>query len=106
MSTALMHSISELHRRQDYKAKDKKHVTKFMPCYDGPYLVTDIAPEISTVTVELLNHPNMFSTFHSSQVHPFIENNEGLFLGCTLAKPLLVFVNKEEEYSMEKILDK
>jgi hypothetical protein len=76
-----------------------------MPYYDRPYLVTDIVSEISTVTIELLNHLNMFSTFHSSQVHPFIENNKGLFLGCTLAEPPLVFMDKEEEYSMENILD-
>jgi hypothetical protein len=97
--------LSTLHRRQDYKAKDDKRVAKFMPRYDGPYRVTETAPEISTVTVELPNHPNMFPTFHSSQVHPFIENDPELFPARTLAKPPPVFINDEEEFFVERILD-
>ena len=72
--------LSMLHCQRDYKAKDEKRVAKFMPQYDGPYLITDMAPKILTVTVDLLNNPNTFPTFHTSQVLPFMENDDSLFL--------------------------
>jgi hypothetical protein len=50
-----------------------------MPRYDGPYLVTETAPEISTITVDMPNHPNTFLTFHTLQALPFIKNNKNLF---------------------------
>jgi len=97
--------LSTLHRWQDYKAKGEKRVAKFMPHFDGPYLVTDTAPEISTVTINLPNHPNTFPTFHTSQVRPFMENNKELFPGCKLDEPLSVFVKDKEEYFVDHILD-
>jgi hypothetical protein len=76
-----------------------------MPRYDGPYVVTDTAPEISTVMVDMPNHPNTFPTFHTSQVRPFVENNKNLFPGRELDEPPPVFVDKEEEYFVDRILD-
>ena len=98
--------LSMLHHYQDYKSKDEKRVAKFMPHFDGPYLVTETAPEISTVTIDLPNHPNTFPTFHTSQVRPFIENDKDLFPGQELEEPPPVFVNNEEEFFVDRILDK
>jgi hypothetical protein len=94
--------LSTLHRQQDYKAKDKKRVAKFMPRYDGPYLVTDITLEISTITINMPNHLNTFPTFHSSQVRRFVENDKVRFPGCALAEPSLVlWTNKRSISSTE-----
>jgi hypothetical protein len=60
--------LSTLYRQQDYKSNCKMCVAKFMPHYNGPYEITNTAPEISTITINLPNHPNFFLTFHTSQV--------------------------------------
>ena len=57
------------------------------------------------VTIDLLNHPNTFPTFHTSQVRPFVKNNKDLFLGHELEEPPPVFVNNEEEFFVNCILD-
>lgn len=98
--------LSTLHRQQDYKVKGKKWVAKFMPRYDGPYKITDTTPEISTVTINLPNHPNVFPTFHTSQIQPFVENDDALFLNRQLEEPAPVFVNNKEEFIIDQILDK
>lgn len=97
--------LSTLHRRQDYKAKNEKQVAKFMPWYNRSYLIMDTVPEILMVTVDMLNHPNSFLTFHTSQVCPFVENDKDLFPSWELTEPPPVFVNEEEEYLVDRILD-
>jgi hypothetical protein len=67
--------LSTLNRRHDYKTTDKQRVTKFMPCFDGPYLVTNSFPETSTVTLDIPHAPNIFPTFHTSHIKPFIPND-------------------------------
>lgn len=37
-------------RRQQYAARGEKHVAKFMPRFDGPYLIADIDHTTSTVS--------------------------------------------------------
>jgi len=54
-----------LHQCNDYKAKGEKHVAKFMPHYDGPYTIIDVDEDHSTVTLNLLNSPNIFPVFHT-----------------------------------------
>jgi hypothetical protein len=97
--------LSTLHRQRDYKAKGEKRVAKFMLQFNGPYIITDSTPDSSTVTIDLPNHPDMFPTFHASQVWPFVENDKGLFPGRELDKPPLVYVGEEEEYFVDRILD-
>ncbi|KAF8222393.1 hypothetical protein L208DRAFT_1523759 [Tricholoma matsutake] len=94
-----------LHRCQDYKAKDEKQVTKFMPRYDGPYMVTQTVPEVSTITVDMPNNPKMFPTFHTSQVLPFKENDPELFPAWELEKPDPVMLEGKDEYYIEHILE-
>jgi hypothetical protein len=97
--------LSTLHRRHKYKSRDKKHVAKFMPHYDRPYIITDTAPNISTITIDLPNNPQMFPTFHTSQVLSFVENNPSLFPSHKLSKPPPIIINSQQEFFIDHILD-
>ena len=77
-----------------------------MPCYDGPYTIIDTDERHSTVTIELPNAPNIFPTFHTSEVLPFIESDTSLFPLCKFEEPLLILTPEgDEEFFIEKIMD-
>ena len=71
--------LSTLHRRSEYLSGNGKRVAKFLPRFDGPYLVIDTRPKASTVTLDLPNQPNAFPTFHIHLVKPFIPNDDVKF---------------------------
>jgi hypothetical protein len=98
--------LSTLHRHNEFKAKGEKHVTKFMPQYDGPYNIVDVDEEHSTVTLNLPNSPNIHPTFHTSKVLPYIESNTTLFPSHRFDKlePIMMD-NGDEEYYIDCILD-
>jgi len=54
-------------------------MAKFMPHSDGPFLVTKAFLKKSTYTLELPNEPNHFATFHASQLHKYIPNDDIAF---------------------------
>jgi len=60
---------------------------------------------MSTITVDMLNNPNTFPTFHTSQALPFVENNKELFPSREQEHPQLAVVDGEEEYYVDRILD-
>ena len=62
--------LSTENRHHNYKCKDKKHITKFMPRNDGPYTVIKAFPEKSGYTLHLPNNPQTFLGFHSSLLKP------------------------------------
>lgn len=98
--------LTTLHRRNEYKAKGEKRVAKFMPRYDGPYTVVGTDKQHSTVTIELPNAPNIFPTFHTSEVLPFIETNTSLFPSRKFEEPLPILTPEgNEEFFIEKIID-
>jgi len=97
--------LSTLHRRCEYKAKDEKWVTKFMPRYDSPYTITDAAPEISRVTLDLPDNWRTFPTFHTSQVLPFVENDATLFPSHELKCPPPIIIDSKQEFFIDHILD-
>lgn len=76
-----------------------------MPRYDRPYNITSINPKHSTVTLQLPNSHNVFPVFHTSEVLPFIENDETLFPFCTLHSPEPVTVNLQLEHFVDRIID-
>src|SRR5277367_4621227 len=76
-----------------------------MPRFDGPYLVTDIHPDASTVTLETPNAPNLFPTFHTSLVRSFKPNDDSKYPSRTLEEPGPIEVDGEEEYFVERIID-
>ena len=77
-----------------------------MPCYNGPYTIIDTDENSSTVTLDLLNSPNISPTFHTSEILPYIESDLSLFPSRKFKEPNLIFTEDgEEEYFIEKILD-
>jgi len=98
--------LSMLHRHKEYMAKGEKQVAKFMPCYDGPYTITDVDEEHSTVTLDLPNSLNICPTFHTSEVLPYIESDISLFPTCCFEEPKPIITDiGNEEYYIERILD-
>jgi len=97
--------LSTLHHHREYKSKDKKRVVKFMPRFDGPHTIIKIDAEHSTVTLDLPTSHNIFPVFHTSEVLPFIENNDKLFPSQALHSPEPVLVNDNLEHFVERIID-
>ena len=85
---------------------DGKTVAKFMPRFDGPYTITDIDPDHSTVTLDLPNSPNIFPMFHTSLVIPYIENDPTLFPDRKFSRPPgIITDNGSSEYLIRDIID-
>lgn len=98
--------LSTLNRRQEFKKSGEKRVAKFMPRFDGPYLITDIDEKHSTVTLDLPNSPNIFPTFHTSMITPYVENDASLFPDREFAKPPAVDMEDGSvEYLIRNIID-
>ncbi|KIM73541.1 hypothetical protein PILCRDRAFT_81021, partial [Piloderma croceum F 1598] len=80
---------------------------KFMPHFDGPFLVVKAFPKKSVYTLELPNELNHFPTFHTSLLQKFMPNNYQLFPSCSLSQPGPVVTNNgKEEWFIDCILDK
>jgi len=90
--------LSTTNRQREYMQAKSGRVAKFMPQFDGPFTITHPHPQTSTYTLELPNEPNRFPTFHSLQIHPFVENNNELFKSRKLAQlgPVLTSEGQEE----------
>jgi hypothetical protein len=97
--------LSMLNRQNEYKRKGENRVAKFMPRYDGPYIILKIDTDHSTVMLDLPNQPHVFLTFHLSQEIPFVENDPSLFPARHLLQPPPVLIDNEEEYFVDRILD-
>jgi Chromo (CHRromatin Organisation MOdifier) domain len=97
--------LSTLNRRRDYKTSGERRVAKFMPRFDGPYLVIATFPEASTVTLDIPNAPNLFPTFHTRHVKPHKENDNSKFPSRSLERPGAITVDGMPEFLVEKILD-
>jgi hypothetical protein len=98
--------LSTLNRRREYKNRDPDRVAKFMPRFDGPYIVSKRHAEFSTYTPDLPNHPNIFPTFHASELKRFVANDPVLFPSREDARPgPIVTADGQEEWVVEKIVD-
>jgi hypothetical protein len=76
-----------------------------MPRFDGPYEILKIDPTHSTVTLKLPRSPDVFPVFHTSEIMPFIENDDNLFPSRHLHAPEPINVNDQLEHYVDKILD-
>jgi hypothetical protein len=98
--------LSTLHRRQQFKKKGEKWAAKLFPRFDGPYNIIDTHVSTSNYTLELPNSPNTFSTYHASELKPFILNNSLLFPSCELSNPQpIVTEDSLEEFLVQDIID-
>jgi Chromo (CHRromatin Organisation MOdifier) domain len=97
--------LSTLHCRREIKAGDPNQVAKFMPHFDGPYVIKKIDKRHSTVTLDLPNLPHIFPVFHTSEIHPFKENNDLLFPSRALIPPDPITINGHQEFYIDKIVD-
>jgi hypothetical protein len=97
--------LSTLHRRKEFKSKGKKRVAKFMPRYDGPYQIVDVHHDASTVTLDMPNAPNLFPTFHISNIKRWHPNDDKKYPSRTLEQPGPVDVNGIDEYLVDSIID-
>ena len=59
----------------------------------------------STVTLDIPNAPNLFPTFHISNIKPWLPNDDIKFPTRTLEQPGPVDVNGIEEFLIDSIID-
>jgi len=98
--------LSTLHWHNEYKSKGEKCIAKFMPHFDGPYTIIAIDEQHSTMMLDLPNCPNIFPTFHTSEVLPFVESDLSQFPSQKFLEPSPIITETgEEEFFIEKILD-
>jgi len=95
--------LATKNRRRDYMQKGDKRVAKFMPRYDGPYVILEAHPQFSTYTLDLPNSPNIFPTFHVSQLRPYHENDATLFPSREQPRPGPVVT---EDGQLENFIDR
>jgi len=77
-----------------------------MPHYDGPYTIVNVDECNSTVTLDLPNSPNIFPTFHTSVVVPYVENDVTLFPNREFTKPPpITMEDGSKEYYIHDIID-
>lgn len=101
-----MCSTDNSSQADEYKAKGEKCVAKFMPRYDGLYTIVDMDEKHSTVMIKLPNASNIFPTFHTSEVLPFVENNNSLFPSQKFEEPPPILTPEgKKEFFINKILD-
>ena len=75
-----------------------------MPCFDSPYLIVDTHLEASTITLDMPNTPNLFPTFHTSNIKPWYPNDDTKYPSHSLKQPSPIDVNEAEEFLVESIL--
>jgi hypothetical protein len=98
--------LSMLHRHNEYKKKGEKCVAKFFPCFDGPYVIVKTHPEASTYMLHLPNSPNVFPTYHVSELILHIRNDAKLFPNREHQQPPPVVTSDGiEEYFIDEIID-
>lgn len=97
--------LSTLHRRREIKAGDSNRVAKFMPRFDGPFMVKSTNERHSTVTLDLLELPHIFPVFHTLEVQLFKENDDLLFPSRALIPPEPVTIIGQQEFFIDKIVD-
>jgi hypothetical protein len=97
--------LSTLNRRKDYRNKNHHRAAKFMPRFDGPYQIVDVNSDADTVTLDIPNSPNLFPTFYTSHIKPWLPNDDIKYPSRTLEEPGPIDVNGVEEFLVHSIID-
>lgn len=99
--------LSTFHRRREYMQRGSHRVAKFIVRFDSPYTISRAHPATSSYTLDLPPTMNIFPTFHSSLLRPYLANDDALFPGRANAEPgPVVTANGEEEFFVDRILDR
>jgi len=96
--------LSTKNRRHEFKNNDHQVVAKFMARFDGPFTITGINEEHSTVTLNLPNSANYYPVIHTSNLIPAVENDDTLFPSRASHKPAPILVNSQVEHYVEQII--
>ena len=97
--------LSTFHQQRDYVQTGQNCVTKFMPRFNGPYMITSTFPLHSVYTIDMPNSPELYSHFHATLLKPFIPNNKELFPSHIHLHPGMVITEKGEEWFIDQIID-
>ncbi|RDB23650.1 Transposon Tf2-9 polyprotein [Hypsizygus marmoreus] len=98
--------LATAHRRRDYMQSKDGRVAKFMPRFDGPFTIIKAFPDSSLYTLSLPENSKIHPSFHSSQLRPFIENDNSMFPHRILPRPgPIVTEDGSTEYFIDHILD-
>jgi hypothetical protein len=98
--------LSTKHRRRKYLQKHSGQVAKFLPRFNGPFLITKANPAKSTYTLDLPNEPDRFPTFHASLLRKFHPNNDDLFPSRKFPQPGPIITDDgAEEWLIDRIID-
>ena len=96
--------LSTSNWRHECKKKGEKRTTKFFPCWDGPYHITDAHPKSSNYTLDILSHT--YPMYHVAQLKQHITNDPILFPNCELPQPSPIITSSSlEEFLIEDIMD-
>ncbi|OJT13242.1 Transposon Tf2-12 polyprotein [Trametes pubescens] len=99
--------LSTFHRQREYMQRGSHRVAKFMVRFDGPFTITRANPDTSTYSLDLPASMNIFPTFHSSLLRPYLGNDDVAFPRRANPEPgPIVTAHGEEEFFVEKILDR
>jgi hypothetical protein len=88
--------LNTFHRRKEYINRDRNHMAKFLPMFDGPYTIVEIHPIFSTYKLKMLNS-DLFLIFHASELKHFIPNNSNLFPSHEFNRPGPIIMEGREE---------
>jgi hypothetical protein len=100
--------LSTANRRGAYVRGGEKgqlHVAKYMPRFDGPFTIKAVHKECSTATLDMASQPHVFPVFHTSEIEPYVENNDELFPSRKLERPGPIITDLGEEHEVADIID-
>jgi hypothetical protein len=98
--------LNTKNRRGQYLRAGEGRCAKFMPRFDGPYVIIAVHKECSTVTLDMAAQPGVFPVFHTSEIEPYIENDPSLFPNRQLPRPgPITTEDGEEEWEIDEIID-
>lgn len=93
--------LSTENRRKEYTRNGDKIVLKLMPKFDGPYTVTAVDAEHSTVTLDIPGPLNKCRVFHTSLIKRFADKE--IILDDADFDPVSLYKDKE---NIEKIIER
>jgi hypothetical protein len=95
------------HCTEDANINQANNTERLSSCrvYDGPYHILNTDEAHSTVTLDMPHKPNLFPIFHTSEIHPFQENDDTLFPQRALRPPAPIVIDEQKKFFIEKIVD-